>query len=234
MLISLVIPTLNERNILKYLFDELIEVLSSFGNQWEFELVIIDDGSIDGTREFVETVILPWPVKLIKRDVKGLATAVLAGFESSRGEIIIVMDADLSHPPRYLPSFIDEMKNADLVIGSRYVSGGGVEDWPTHRRFASRAASMLARPLSGGVQDPLSGFFVLKRKLLAQRYFRPLGYKILLEILVRSDPQKIKELPYVFRNRSVGKSKLNSRVTKDYFRHLARLYLFSIKKFLNT
>ncbi len=228
MLISIIIPTLNERDALGFLFGELRETLARIPG-YEFEIIIVDDGSIDGTREFVSSFKnFPWPLKLIERNKRGLSTAILEGFKNARGEILAVMDADLSHPPEIIPKLLDALKNSDIVIGSRHIYGGGVEEWPFARKMFSRFATALARPISSGVRDPLSGFFFIKKSTLKNADLKPLGYKILLEIIVKCAPLKIIEIPYTFRNRSVGRSKLNWKVTIDYFRHLIRLYLYKL------
>ena len=228
MLVSIIIPTLNERDALGFLFGELREALTRIP-EYEFEIIIVDDDSIDGTREFVSNFKnLPWPLRLIKRNKRGLGTAVMEGFKNVGGEILGVMDADLSHPPVLIPKLLDALKTADLAIGSRHIYGGGVEEWPMARRMFSKFATALAHPISGGVRDPMSGFFFIKKSALKNADLKPLGYKILLEILVRCAPLKTVEVPYMFRNRSVGKSKLNWRITIDYFRHLTRLYIFRI------
>lgn len=227
-LVSLIIPTLNERDALKFLFTELETTLLRL-TQYEFEIIIIDDGSLDGTREFVKEFKTLLSVKLVERKEKGLATAVLTGFNMSKGEILGVMDADLSHPSEVIPKLLDALKHADLAIGSRYVKGGGVEEWPLARRTFSKFATFLARNLNDSVRDPLSGFFFIKKSAVCSN-LAPLGYKILLEIIVKCVPKKIIEIPYIFRNRSVGRSKLNWKVTLDYFHHLSRLYIYRLFK----
>ena len=232
MLVSIIIPTLNERDALGFLFGELREALTRIP-EYEFEIIVVDDGSIDGTREFVSSFKnLPWPLRLIKRETRGLAGATLEGFKNAQGEIFGVMDADLSHPPALIPKLLDALKNADISIGSRHIYGGGVEEWPLARRLFSKFATLLARPISGGVRDPLSGFFFINKSAFKGANLKPLGYKILLEILVRCAPLKTIEVPYMFRNRSVGKSKLNLIITGQYFIHLFRLYAFIAKKAL--
>lgn len=229
MLVSIIIPTLNERDALGFLFGELKKELARIP-QYEFEIIVVDDGSIDETREFVSNFKnLPWPLQLIKRADRGLATAVLVGMEKAKGEIFLVMDADLSHPSALIPKMLDEIKTSQLVIGSRHVPRGAVEDWPILRKTFSKFATLLARPISREVKDPLSGFFCIKKDALALTDLNPIGYKILLEILTKTNLKSIKEIPYTFRNRSVGKSKLNWRVTLEYFRHLLRLYRYKLK-----
>lgn len=226
MLVSLVIPTLNEKDALKFLFAELGSVLPQL-TEYAFEIIIVDDGSDDGTSDFVKKYNhAPWPIKLIERHERGLATAVYNGMNEAKGEVFLVMDADLSHSPMLIPKMLGEIKTNDLVIGSRHINGGGVEEWPIARRLFSKFATVLARPISGGVRDPLSGFFFIKKSALKNAVLKPLGYKILLEILVKCAPLQAVEVPYIFRNRSVGKSKLNWKIALDYFRHLLRLYFY--------
>lgn len=229
MLASLVIPTLNEKDALKFLFAELGGVLPQL-TEYEFEIIVVDDNSIDGTLELVEKIKTPFLIKIVKRREKGLATAVLEGWRHARGEILGVMDADLSHPPELIKKLLEALKISDLAVGSRHINGGGVEEWPIARRLFSKFATALARPLSGGVRDPLSGFFFIKKSALKGADLKPLGYKILLEILVKCVPLKITEVPYIFRNRGVGKSKLNWKIALDYFRHLLRLYIYKLLK----
>ncbi len=229
MLVSLVIPTLNERDALKFLFAELNSVLPQLVG-YKFEIIIVDDGSVDSTPELLGKLKTQLTVKLIRRNEKGLATAVVTGFKEAQGDVIGVMDADLSHPPELIAKLLDALKTSDMAIGSRHRAGGRVEEWPMIRRLFSKFATILARPLAKGVADPLSGFFFLKKSTLKNADLKPLGYKILLEILVKCAPLKAIEIPYIFRNRSVGKSKLNWKISVEYFRHLARLYIYSLLK----
>lgn len=229
MKVSIIIPTLNERDALGFLFGELREVLNTLP-QYEFEIIVVDDGSADGTREFVKSVRLPWSIKLIERNEYGLATAVVDGFKNAQGEIFGVIDADLSHPPALIPKLLEALKDADLAVGSRHTPGGGVEEWPLARKLFSRFATALARPISNGVRDPMSGFFFIKKSALKCANLKPRGYKILLEIIVKCASLKIIEIPYTFRNRSVGKSKLGFKVTGLYFLHLLKLYIFCAKQ----
>ena len=156
---------------------------------------------------------------------------MIDGLKIAKGNIVGVMDADLSHPPSKIPEMIDavEKQDFDLAIGSRNVKGGGVEVWPFWRRLMSRFASALAIPLTK-VKDPMSGFFFFKKEIIKDVKLKPLGYKILLEILVKGRQKKIKEIPYMFRNRTFGKSKIGSKVYLDYLRHIFRLYKYKITK----
>jgi dolichol-phosphate mannosyltransferase len=139
------------------------------------------------------------------------------------------MDADLSHPPELIPRFRSEiLKGADLVIGSRYMGGGGIEDWPLGRRIISRGATFLGRILFPEITDPVSGFFALKREVVAGAPLRPRGYKILMEVLGKGSWQKAVEIPFTFRDRKAGSSKLRSRTILDYLRQVLDISLYAL------
>ncbi|MDD5038879.1 MAG: GtrA family protein, partial [Dehalococcoidales bacterium] len=164
---------------------------------------------------------------IVRKDKRGLASAVVDGFSRSSGRTLLVMDADLQHPPEIIPGMLLEIeKGADIAIASRYVKGGGCQDWSLIRRILSRGATFLAHlllPSTRGVSDPLSGFFMLNRHVVADAKLQPTGYKILLEILVQGRFQKVAEIPYTFLTRERGKSKLNFRQQIEYLKHLYSL-----------
>ncbi len=194
------------------------------------ELVLVDDDSQDGTVELVERLARPWVKLLVRSRDRGLSQAVLAGIAQSEGEIVVVMDADLSHPPEVIPDMLRAIdRGADFVLGSRYVEGGETDDsWGLFRWLNSRLATLLARPLTQ-VSDPMSGFFAMPRAALDKAEDpSPLGYKIGLELLVRCRCEKVVELPIHFANRLHGESKLTVRQQLLYLRHLTRLYRFKL------
>jgi dolichol-phosphate mannosyltransferase len=210
------------------------------------EIVVVDDNSPDGTGRIVEdyahnTVTSSseqqnnnCSVKVIRRPGKsGLISAILTGVESSAGENILVMDADFSHPPEMIPEMLSQltMTHCDLVVASRYIRGGSVRGWPYKRRMISTAATEIAKHglNVGNVKDPMSGFFAVKRHVIEKIKFDTAGYKILLEILVKADGIKIKEIPYTFVNRKSGTSKLTTDVMIDYTRAVWRLYRYGRK-----
>jgi dolichol-phosphate mannosyltransferase len=161
----------------------------------------------------------------------GLGGAVLDGINATRGREIVVMDADLQHPPEKLPELLApiEQNGADFSLGSRYVAGGSTgEKWGLLRRINSRLATILARPFSGRTNDPMSGFFALKRETFdrAQR-LTPLGYKIGLELMCKCRVQNVREVPIHFAERERGQSKLTLREQFRYLEHLSRLYDFT-------
>lgn len=224
--VSIVIPTYNERENIRMLVPRIFRVFKR--ERIKGEVIIVDDNSPDGTGEIAEKLKNKYSLKVIHREKKsGLSSAVLEGFRKADGEIIGVMDADLSHPPEYIPDFVRPIirKEADLVIGSRRVKGGGIRGWPLSRIIISRSAAMLAKGLTKA-KDPMSGFFFFNRKIMNSIELKPSGYKIGLEIIVKGKYDKMKEIPYVFVNRKEGKSKLGFMETLRYFYHLFRLYWY--------
>lgn len=233
-MVSIVIPTYNERGNIEKLTPEIFSSCKSLNA--DVEVVIVDDNSPDGTGKVAEELGKKYNVRVIHRPGKlGLASAVIKGFSESRSEILGVMDADMSHPPQILPRLIEPiLKNeTDVVLGSRYVKGGGVEVWPWHRRLMSKAATLMARPLTK-VKDPMSGLFFLKRSVIEGVKLRAKGYKIGLEILVKGSYSGILEVPYVFRNRFVGKSKIGASEYYYYLGSLARLYTYKLYKLFHN
>lgn len=223
-LLSLVIPTYNERENIPSLVEEVFAVLDSAGIP--AELIVVDDDSPDGTAAAARALEGPRPVRtLVRRGERGLATAVLAGFGAARGEVLGVMDADLSHPASALPALYRAVvqEGAQIAVGSRYVPGGGVQQWPLRRRVVSRCAGLLARGLTP-LRDPTSGYFMVRRDLLRGLALRPVGYKICLEVVVKTRARRVLEVPIVFRDRTRGESKLHGPVAREYLSHLAALY----------
>ena len=196
------------------------------------EIIMVDDDSPDGTAEEARRYGRDMPLTVIvRKNERGLATAVLRGFEAARGDLIAVMDADLSHRPADLAMLYHGLmeQQADLVVGSRFVQGGGSEDWTRVREFISFFARMLGRGLVP-VRDLTSGFFMFRRRILDGVPLSPVGYKICLEILVKSRAERVAEVPITFRQRMLGQSKLDSAVTLAYLRHLLSLYFWVLRK----
>lgn len=171
-------------------------------------------------------------IKIIIRKRKtGLISAIQDGINSSMSDYIIIMDADLSHSPSYLNILIKEIKTSksDIVIASRYLQEGKIIGWPKKRVFYSKAATFISKSLFklNNITDPMSGFFIIKRDILKNIKFNTSGYKILLEILVKSKNIKSKEIPYTFINRKNGSSKLSSKVIIDFFKAIIILYNYN-------
>jgi len=226
--VSIVVPTYQEAPNLVPLVERIFAALAP--TNIDAEVVIVDDDSRDGTKEIVETLAKRFSVRLLVRDKeKGLSSAVLAGFAAARSETLVVLDADLQHPPELIPQFVEQLHRdqADFVVGSRYHPEGCIQrDWPWWRLVGSQLATSLARPLTP-VSDPLSGFFALQRATWERaEQLDPIGYKIALELYVKCGCRRPVELPIQFAARTAGRSKLGGAVVLRYLIHLAKLYRF--------
>ena len=229
-LVSIVIPTYNEKENIGVLIPEIFGVFKKSGIRGE--VVVVDDNSPDGTGEIAEKMKAKYRMKVIHRKTKlGLSSAVVEGFEKVQGDIIGVMDSDFSHPPELIPDIVKPIisNQADLTVGSRYVKGGGIKEWPFKRKIISRGARLLAKLLTT-VKDPLSGFFFFKRDIIKNKVLKPHGYKIGLEIFVKGEYSKIREIPYTFVNRRAGKSKLGPKEDMNYLKHLVKLYWYKVNR----
>jgi len=226
--VTIIVPTYNEVENLTELTERVFSALGPTG--WSAELVVVDDNSQDGTEQLCSQLSQRYPLRLITRtSERGLATAVMRGIEESRGEILVVMDADLSHPPESVPELISALTegDTDFVIGSRYVQGGSIdESWTWFRLLNSRMATWLAAGLTTA-RDPMAGFFALRRSTAGTTSdLNPCGYKIGLELIVRRSCRAVKEVPIHFNDRQYGESKLSLREQWLYIQHLSRLYMF--------
>ena len=221
--LALVVPTYNESDRLPELVRAIFNVYAAAG--LDGELVIVDDKSPDGTGKLADELALRYPIRVIHRPGKlGLGTAVIDGFAASEAEIVGVIDADLSHPPDLVPRMLRAMQDAraDFVIGSRYVAGGGTKNWELSRVLMSKFACQLARGLTP-VKDVTSGFFLIRRELARGVAISAGGFKICLELLIRSAPARVIEVPYVFTGRTAGKSKMNLAEAMGYLKQLRDL-----------
>ena len=226
--LSIIIPTFREVMNIPLLVREIAHYLKSQISDWE--LIIVDDDSRDGTVAICESLQKSgFPIKLVvRKNEQGLATAVMEGFKHARAPIFVVMDGDLSHMPAAVPLLYEAIINgAEFAVGSRYVLGGGTDDkWTFYRYLNSKVASLLARPLVA-LGDPMSGFFAMPRSLWERcQCLSPVGYKIGLEMLVKCNPQNIKEIPIYFRTRKLGESKLTVKQQFLYLFHLCSLYRY--------
>jgi dolichol-phosphate mannosyltransferase len=220
----MVLPTYNERDRIAELVSALFAACEAQGIQ--LELVIVDDNSPDGTGAIADELARTHRIRVIHRAGKlGLGTAVVAGFEVASAEVVGVMDADFSHPPGLVPRMLQTFtrSDADLVVASRYVPGGSTPDWPFKRRLLSRAACLLARPLSP-VRDAASGFFLIRREIARNTTIKAGGFKICLELIVRSGATHLIEVPYRFDDREQGESKMSLREAAGYLVQLRDLY----------
>jgi dolichol-phosphate mannosyltransferase len=251
--LSIIIPTYNEsQNIL----DLLVSIKKTLCDLFSTEIIVVDDNSPDNTGRLVEDYSKNYTnsgvlaqqqydinldrsyqfsyfsIRVIHRPRKaGLISAILEGIRSSNGQYILVMDADFSHSPEMIPKMLHELGSSDIdvVIASRYAKGGSIVGWSLKRKVISKGAVKIAKyvlPISKEVKDPMSGFFALKRPVLRHIAIDSAGYKILLEILVKSKDAKVKEVPYTFADRKAGKSKLDNHVILDYIKSVYYLYLY--------
>jgi dolichol-phosphate mannosyltransferase len=226
---SLVVPTRNESHNLAELIALLKPAIASEVGE-SYEIIVVDDDSPDGTWQMAADMAATDShiVALRRVDERGLATAVVRGWQAARGNLLGVIDADLQHPPEVTARLIAAMRHgADLAVASREADGGGVSDWSILRLLISRASRMLGKLLLPGVlglvSDPMTGFFVIRRSAIQDVLLAPCGYKILVELLVRSRARQIVEVGYVFRSRQRGESKASMMVFVDYVQHLFRL-----------
>jgi dolichol-phosphate mannosyltransferase len=220
----MVLPTFNERERLAELVVAIFSACSA--RDIQLELVIVDDNSPDGTGALADALAREHRIRVIHRAGKlGLGTAVVEGFAVASADVVGVMDADFSHPPALVPQLLQAFRatQADLVIASRYVRGGATPDWPLKRRLLSRAACLLARPLSP-VRDAASGFFVIRHDIARATTIKAGGFKICLELIARSGARRLVEMPYRFEDREQGQSKMSLREAAGYLVQLRDLY----------
>jgi dolichol-phosphate mannosyltransferase len=234
--LSLVVPTYNEAKNLPVLVEQLEALLGPVLGD-SYEIIVVDDDSADRTWAVALELAATHPVLRVMRrqGERGLSTAVVRGWQVARGEVLAVMDADLQHPPEVNLALLREIdRGAELAAASRHVEGGGVSDWSVTRRLLSRGAQLLGLLMLPGVlgrlTDPMSGYFMIRRSKLAGIKLDPLGYKILIEVVARTNPAWIGEVGYVFRERTEGQSKVTSRLYGQYLLHLLKLRMVTLPK----
>ncbi len=217
-MLSLIIPTYNEKENITILLEKLTNILRD-----NYEIIVVDDDSPDGTA----LEVLKFKSKnpnvriIVRKKERGLSSAVIRGFEKAKGDVLGVMDADLSHDPSILPEMLKAIKKYEMVIGTRK----SVVGWGLKRKVISKTASLLAKTILGvNIKDPMSGYFMIRREVYEKikDKINPIGYKIMLEIYYRAKP-KTKEIYYVFNDRERGKSKLSKKVIFEYIKQLISL-----------
>jgi dolichol-phosphate mannosyltransferase len=229
--VSVIVPAWNEGENIPLLIPPIAAAL----DRCSFEILVVDDGSKDATASVCAELSRTYPLRLIVREhaEHGLSGAVLHGIAESRGQTIVVMDADLQHPPERITALLDALDGgADFALGSRYVPGGSTDgQWTLFRKINSEVATLLARPFAGPVKDPMSGFFALRRDTFdrAER-LTPLGYKIALELICKCRASRVQEVPIHFGLRTRGESKLTLKQQFRYLEHLSRLYDFTFPR----
>jgi dolichol-phosphate mannosyltransferase len=214
--VSIVVPTLNEEENIVPLVSEIRACALPFR-----EILFVDDHSTDATRDKIRALAGNHPIRLIEQDGagSGLAAAIMSGAQAARGEILLVMDADLSHPPDRIKDLVAPLfaGTADLVVGSRYVKGGSTPGWPMWRRVVSRTGAALAHPLTG-LHDSMCGFFAIGRSQLLELAPQTSGFKIVFETMLRArGTLRVREIPIAFRARIRGKSKMSFGVALRFF-----------------
>jgi dolichol-phosphate mannosyltransferase len=223
--VSLIIPTYNEAKNLPILVEEIFNIVDK--SKIDLELIFVDDNSPDGTGQVAEGLKIKYPIKVVHRVSKlGLGSAVTEGFKHSDRPYLGVMDADLSHDPEALNQMIAFLNEYEIVLASRFVKGSVVEQWKWWRRLISQIG-VAATYLLTGVKDPLSGYFFFRRQVIDNAPLDTIGYKILLEILIKGNYKKVKEVPFRFRIRKFSASKLNG---KEYWLFLKQIVEYSLYK----
>ena len=223
---SFVIPTYNEAGGIERLLTSLDDVFKR--NGLDGELIVVDDNSPDGTGAIVDRLSQTLPVRCLHRPGKmGLSSGVIDGWKFARPEsqALGAMDADFSHDINIIPSMVQALESGGygLAIGSRYVAGGGIENWPLKRKVTSLVAIGLAKPLTP-VRDITSGYFLVKREALEGVELDPIGFKIGLEVIAKAHYGNVLEVPYVFTDRIAGESKLNQKEILNYLKQLGKIY----------
>jgi dolichol-phosphate mannosyltransferase len=225
--LSLVIPTYKEAGNLRELYSRISRAL----RLRNFEVIFVDDGSPDGTAELAREIGDEYGnVQVRRRNGKGgLSSAVLEGMGLARSDIVVVMDADLQHPPEALLGMLEKASEGhDIVVASRYAPGGSIANWGALRRCISKGGIMLAHallPETRAVRDPVSGFFMFRRQVVDGVKINASGFKILVEILAKGNYGSLAECPFSFRSRQNGDSKFNARIIFDYLLFVLKLRL---------
>jgi dolichol-phosphate mannosyltransferase len=227
--LTVIIPTFNEeaniRNIVMAV-DAVFHEHSLNG-----QVLVVDDNSSDNTISLVNELKRTHPNVdiLVRTEDHGLSQSVTDGFSHAASDVFIVIDADFSHPPVLIPRMYEEIrKGNDVVIGSRYMEGGGIKDWPLKRRLISIGATFLGRLLFPDITDPVSGFFAVRKQVVENAPLKPRGYKILLEVLGKGTWEKDKEIPFEFVDREAGASKLKLKTIIEYAQQVAEIMLHSL------
>lgn len=224
--VSVVIPTYKERENLPLLVERLDRLRNDY--DLELEVLVVDDDSRDGSVEWVEHQAPEWVRIIVRTTNRGLSPSVVEGLREATHPVLVVMDADLSHPPEKIPNMILALESGQqFVIGSRYVPGGSTDDeWGFFRWLNSKVATLLARPFTDA-KDPMAGFFAMRKTDFEQAdALNPVGYKIGLELIVKCGIENVGEVPIHFTDRRYGESKLNFKEQLNYLRHLRRLYIY--------
>ena len=225
-MLSVVVPTFNEGKNIRNLVTQIDDALKGV----EYEIVFVDD-SKDDTPRIIMEVAKDFPaVRMEHRtgdDCTGLATAVLKGFELAKGDYMACMDADLQHPPIVLKYMYKAMESgADFCVPSRLIPGGDDGGLNWYRKFVSWTARKIGQvmlPCLRKLTDPTSGLFMFRREVIENADLKPIGWKIMIEVLAMGTYSKVVEIPYKFQQRTEGESKLSGKVTLEYLKQVKNL-----------
>jgi len=234
---SIIVPAFREASNLRPLVTRIFAALQQLDSPVPapaVEVIVVDDNSRDGSEEVVQVLRKEgYNVRIIVRTAeRGLSSAVVRGFQEALGYNMLCMDADLQHPPEYVPQMLASLSpQTQFVLGTRYGGNAGAVDegWPLYRRVISNGARMLALPLTSA-SDPMTGFFgIRKESFLKARNLNAHGFKIALDLLVKAQipPNAVAEVPFSFGLRAAGESKLDSKVMLRYLEQLGELYWYT-------
>jgi len=226
--LTVIIPTFKEEANIGKIITAVDTVFRE--NALNGEILVVDDNSPDNTIAIVSDLKKTRPnvSLLVRTSDHGLSQSVADGFLHASSDVFVVIDADLSHPPALIPKMYSEIRaGSDIVIGSRYMEGGGIRKWPLKRRVISLGATFLGRLLFPDITDPVSGFFALRKDVVAGAPLKPRGYKILLEVLGKGSWERDKELPFEFSDREIGASKLKIKTIIEYAQQVTDITLYS-------
>ena len=226
--LTVIIPTFREEANIRHIITEVDTVFKK--NSLDGEILVVDDNSPDNTIAIVNELKKTQTnlSLLVRTSDHGLSQSVADGFLHASSDVFVVIDADMSHPPALIPKMYEEIRaGSDVVIGSRYMEGGGIKKWPLKRRIISLGATFLGRLLFPDITDPVSGFFAIRKDVVAQARLKPRGYKILLEVLGKGTWEHDKEIPFEFSDREIGSSKLKIKTIIEYAQQVLDITLYS-------
>src|SRR5208283_3571995 len=227
--LTVIIPTFKEESNIGTIIESVDAVFSR--NAINGEILVIDDNSPDRTIELVRELQKTKPnlSLVVRKEDHGLSQSVVEGFRMARSDIFLVMDADRSHPPALIPVMLEGIRAGnDIVIGSRYMEGGGIKKWPLKRRIISKGATFLGRLLFPDNTDPVSGFFAIRKSVVTGAPLKPRGYKILLEVLGKGTWENEEEIPFEFSDREIGTSKLKIITIIEYVQQVVDIGVHSL------
>jgi dolichol-phosphate mannosyltransferase len=216
--LTVIIPTFNEEDNIEKMIITVDSICKA--NNITEEILVVDDNSNDRTITIVKKLIADHPFLhlLIRTQNPGLSPSLFDGINNAKADLVQCIDCDFSHPPEKIPVFYHLLKNEgnDMVIGSRYVRGGAVINWPFMRRVLSSGAALLGRLMIPHVKDSGSGFFAINRDILTGTQLSPRGFRMGFEILGKAHWTRVKEIPIIFKDREFGQSKLKGRIIYDF------------------